>query len=91
MSRNLLAAAACLILAPMIAVPASAAAPSCAAALSPNARMIFDAVVAAPSKASLKDRVTSRTKSLVLSGRLSRSDARPAALEAGSCLKSAGL
>ncbi|MCB8837066.1 hypothetical protein [Aurantimonas sp. VKM B-3413] len=91
MSRNLLAAFVCLLLPPMMASSAHSAEPACAAGLSANARMIFDAVVAAPSKASLKDRVTSKTKSLVLSGRLSRSQARPAAVEAGTCLKSAGL
>ncbi|MDP2411786.1 MAG: hypothetical protein Q8M26_16055 [Pseudolabrys sp.] len=65
-----------------------AAADACAAKLPANSQMIYAATVAdvAPG-VDLKDVVRSKTRSLVISGKLSRGDAEPAAEAAGACLK----
>lgn len=65
-----------------------AEAQSCAAGLDANGQMIFNAALPQVNpSADLKGVVTSTTKSLVMSGQLSRSVARPAAMAAGECLK----
>lgn len=65
-----------------------AAADACAAKLPANSQMIYAATVAdvAPG-VDLKDVVRSKTRSLVISGKLNRGDAEPAAEAAGACLK----
>lgn len=61
---------------------------SCAAGLDANGQLIFNAVLpqVTPS-VDLKGAVTAATKSLVSAGQITRSDARPAAMAAGECLK----
>ena len=71
--------------------PGSPASPpggaGCAARLSPQARMIFDAVQAGPPDGTLRERISVQTRDLVMGGSLSRSQARPAAEEAADCLR----
>jgi hypothetical protein len=63
---------------------------ACAAKLSPEAKLVYSATIGAvTTQATLKDTVTSKTRSLVMGGKLSRSAARPAAEAAGACLKQA--
>ena len=68
----------------------AAEATSCAAGLDANGQKIFNAALpqVTPS-ANLKTVVTTTTKSLVSSGQVSMSAARPAAMAAGKCLKMA--
>lgn len=73
------------------AVPAfsgQAEAQSCAAGLDANGQTIFNSALpqVTPS-ADLRAVVTATTKALVKSGQVSMSDARPAAMAAGECLK----
>ena len=65
-----------------------AAADACAAKLPANSQMIYAATVAdvAPG-VDLRDVVRSRTRSLVIGGKLSRGEAQAAAEAAGACLK----
>jgi hypothetical protein len=64
------------------------AADACAARLPKSSAAIYSASAAQISPgANLRDIVTHVTRSLVMSGDLSRSEARPAAEAAGSCLK----
>lgn len=66
----------------------TAEATSCAAGLDANGQAIFNAVLPQVTPAiDLRGAVTSATKSLVMSGQISRSVARPAAEAAGACLK----
>ncbi len=66
----------------------AAALPACAAALSPDARMIYDLVLPDYHPGDvLRDVVRSHTRSLVIAGRLARANARPAAEAAGMCIK----
>jgi len=66
----------------------TAEATSCASGLDGNGQKIFNAVLpqVTPS-ADLKGLVTTATKSLVSSGAVPMSAARPAAMAAGQCLK----
>ncbi len=70
------------------AVAGTAEAKSCAANLDANGQTIFNSALpqVTPS-ADLRAVVTATTKSLVKSGQVSMSDAKPAAMAAGQCLK----
>ncbi|NDV85871.1 hypothetical protein GTW51_04050 [Aurantimonas aggregata] len=87
MPRLLLAT---LLSASVISGAAHAQAPACAAALPAEAKLIYDTVAAAPATGSLRDRVTTATKSLVAAGQVGRMSARSSATAAGECLKQAG-
>ncbi len=65
-----------------------ASANACAGKLSPEAKQIYAATIGdiAPG-VDLKEAVHGRTKGLVMGGKLSRDQARPAAEAAGECLK----
>lgn len=66
----------------------TAEATSCAAGLDTNSQAIFNAALPQVNpSADLKAVVTTVTKSLVSSGQLKMSAARPAAMAAGNCLK----
>jgi len=65
-----------------------AAADKCAARLSPDAKLVYTATVGAVKPgADLKDVVRTKTRGLVVSGKLNRGKARNAAVAAGNCLK----
>lgn len=68
-----------------------ASADTCAAKLSPEAKQIYAASIGsvAPGGADMKEVVRSKTRALVIGGKISRSAARPAAEAAGVCLKQA--
>jgi hypothetical protein len=59
----------------------------CAAGLSPPARKIYDAVQAGPQEGTLRERISSQTRELVMAGEVKRSDARPSAEAAADCLR----
>ena len=86
MTRLLLAT---LLIASFSPSAAQAASPACAAALPAEAKLIYDAVAAAPATGSLRDRVTAETKALVAAGQVKRMSARSSATAAGECLKEA--
>ena len=86
MTRLLLAT---LLLVSFVHNAARAATPACAAALPAEAKLIYDAVAAAPATGSLLDRVTAETKALVAAGEVKRMSARSSATAAGECLKQA--
>lgn len=66
----------------------TAEAESCAAGLDANGKLIFStALPQVNPSADLKGVVTATTKSLVSSGQVPMSAARPAAMAAGQCLK----
>jgi hypothetical protein len=68
-------------------VPGIAWAAPCSSALSVNARLVYDASLPALTPGTtVRDAVTAKTKELVMEGKLTQSDARPAAQEAGRCL-----
>ena len=86
MKRFVIAAAICML--PMTASANRAAADACAASLTAEARLIYDA--AAPSvtpNAEIRPVLEEKTRALVSSGRVSRSSARGSATAAGNCLK----
>jgi hypothetical protein len=64
-----------------------AAVKPCAATMSPAARKIFDAVQAGPTDGTLRERISTQTRALVMMGDLSRWQARPAAEQAADCLR----
>ncbi|WP_373503292.1 hypothetical protein [Aestuariivirga sp.] len=65
-----------------------AEAKSCAGGLDANSQLIFNAVLPQISASTdLRAAVTDATKSLVMSGKIARANARPAATAAGECLK----
>lgn len=67
-----------------------AAADACAAKLNADAKVVYAAVIGSVRPGiDLAEVVKSKTRDLVLSGKLSRSNARPAAEAAGPCLKHA--
>lgn len=77
-----------LVLVPAAAFADQQAADTCAAKLGKDAATIYSASVAQISPgANLRETVKSVTRGMVRSGSLSRSDARPAAESAGTCLK----
>lgn len=74
------------VIAPAMASPAGAAA--CAAKLGKSAQLIYNAVAPqASGSGDLRGLVTDQTRGLVMSGQISRGDARPAAEAAGRCLE----
>jgi hypothetical protein len=67
-----------------------ASADACAAKLSPEAKQIYAASIGSVAPgADMKEVVRSKTRALVIGGKISRSAARPAAEAAGVCLKQA--
>jgi hypothetical protein len=67
-----------------------ASADVCAAKLSPEAKQIYAASIGSVAPgADMKEVVRSKTRALVIGGKISRSAARPAAEAAGVCLKQA--
>ncbi|QIB32306.1 hypothetical protein [Ancylobacter pratisalsi] len=86
-------AAAAFVGALMLAAPAyadKAAGDACAGALSPDGQMIYAAAVGAVSGgAEVRGTVTDAAKSLVMSGKIARGDARSNAEAAGACLAKA--
>lgn len=67
---------------------ATADAESCAGALPPESKAIYDATRGdVAGGADIRDAVTERTRALVESGSVKRSSARASAVEAGNCLK----
>ncbi|CAH1661368.1 conserved exported hypothetical protein [Hyphomicrobiales bacterium] len=65
-----------------------AGAAACATKLGKSAQLIYNKVAPqAPGTADLRGLVTDQTRSLVMSGQISRGDARPAAEAAGQCLE----
>ncbi len=61
---------------------------SCAAALAPPAKLIFDDVVTLYKPGdSLHDLLHDHTRALVMAGKVTRADARPSAIAAAECLK----
>lgn len=84
----LTAAALSLSVSPSFASKASADA--CAAKLSPPAKQIYAASVGSVAPGvDMKEVVRSKTRAMVMGGKLSRGQARPAAEAAGTCLKQA--
>lgn len=80
--------AALLLLLPAAAHAGVPEAKICAASLDVNAAMIFNATLPSVKPgADLRALVTATTKQLVMSGKLARADAKPAAMAAGACLK----
>ena len=70
------------------AASANSAAETCAKGLTADSRLIYDATVQnMKGPDSLRDTVTQQTKAMVMAGKLSRDNARPAAEAAGNCLK----
>ena len=66
-----------------------AAADACAAKLGSDAKVIYAAVIDSVKAGDLVENIRSKTRSLVLSGKLERAKAQPAAEAAGACLKQA--
>jgi hypothetical protein len=90
MNLTMIRLAALLAVSPLSAVAADVAVPACAQSLTPAARMIYDATAASrPPDSALRDVVAAQTRKLVMTGRIERAAARPAAEAAGSCLKMA--
>jgi hypothetical protein len=85
--------AAVAIATPMFAAPALAsrsAADACAAKLPADAKLIYAAAIGSVAPGiDLRDMVRSKTRALVMGGKLSRGQALPAAEAAGACLKQA--
>lgn len=85
---RIITALALLALSTAPALAGAAEAKSCAASLDANGQTIFNAALPqATPGADLKAVVTTTTKSLVSSGQVPMSAARPAAMAAGQCLK----
>ena len=77
----------CLVAAPMARADDRAAA-ACAASLQPHARLVFNAVTAAPQPTlSLRAILEARVRELVFTDRLTIRAARPAAEAASACLR----
>ncbi len=85
---RMITAVALLALSAAPAFAGQAEAQSCAAGLDANGQAIFtNALPQVGPSADLRAVVTATTKALVKSGQISMSDARPAAMAAGECLK----
>jgi hypothetical protein len=77
-----------LVTTPITALADQKAADACAAKLPKESAAIYSNTVAQISPGvSIKDVVVGVTRSMVMAGRLSRANARPAAEAAGSCLE----
>jgi len=84
------AAAAALSMSVVPAAADRAAADACAERLSAESKLIYAATIGAVAPGTdLREVVRSKTRSLVMGGKLSRSQAQPAAEAAGACLKMA--
>ena len=92
MNRAVLLAATA-VAAPLLCVAALAnrsAADACAAKLPADAKLIYGAAIGSVTPGiDLREMVRSKTRALVIGGKLSRGQARPAAEAAGVCLKQA--
>ncbi|MBS7541419.1 hypothetical protein [Ancylobacter lacus] len=66
-----------------------AAGDACAAGLSPDAKAIYSSVVGQLGSGDLRSLVTDTTKSLAMSGKIDRGNARSNAQAAGKCLETA--
>ncbi|MEI6201788.1 hypothetical protein [Aestuariivirga sp.] len=87
---RIITALALLALSAAPAFAGAAEAKSCAASLDANGQLIFNSALPQVSPtADLRAVVTATTKSLVTSGQVPRSAAKPAAMAAGQCLKMA--
>jgi hypothetical protein len=72
------------------AVANRSAADACAAKLQADAKLVYAAAIGAVAPGvDLREMVRSKTRALVIGGKLSRGQARPAAEAAGVCLKQA--
>jgi hypothetical protein len=93
MNRAILLMATAVVTAPLLAAPAVAnrsAADACAAKLPADAKLIYGAAIGSVAPGiDLREMVRSKTRALVIGGKLSRGQARPAAEAAGVCLKQA--
>jgi hypothetical protein len=68
--------------------PASAVSMTCAKALPADSRMIYDATVKnMKGLDTIRETVVAQTRAMVMSGKISQANARPAAEAAGTCLK----
>lgn len=86
----MIAAAAVLSLTAVPSFANRASADACAAKLPPEAKQIYAASIGSVAPgADMKEVVRSKTRALVIGGKISRSAARPAAEAAGACLKQA--
>jgi hypothetical protein len=75
------------LVSPAVAADA-AAVDACVAALSPDAKLIFDkAKPSVPPKGEIRELVRDTTRGMVIAGQIGRDGARPAAMAAGNCLK----
>lgn len=82
--------AAALSLSPASSFAGKASADACAAKLSPEAKQIYAASIGSVAPGvDLREVVRGKTRSLVIGGKLTRDQARPAAEAAGVCLKQA--
>ncbi len=66
-----------------------AAGDACAAGLTPDAKAIYSSVVGQLGSGDLRSLVTDATKSLAMSGKIDRGNARSNAQAAGKCLETA--
>jgi hypothetical protein len=83
-------AAAVLMLSAASSLASRAAADACAARLPADAKLIYAAAIGAVAPgADLVEVVRSKARALVMSGKLDRNQAQPAAQAAGGCLKQA--
>ena len=84
---HVLRLAAVLALLPTIAFADQKSADACAAKLPPNSAALYSASLAKVSSgANIADTLRSNARGMVLGGKLSRADAKPAAEAAGNCL-----
>jgi hypothetical protein len=93
MNRAILLMATAVVTAPLLCAPAAAnraAADACAAKLPSAAKLVYAAAIGSVAPGiDLREMVRSKTRGLVIGGKLSRGQARPAAEAAGVCLKQA--
>ena len=93
MNRATVLMAAAVVATTLLAAPAAAnraAADACAAKLPADAKLVYAAAIGSVAAGiDLRDMVRSKTRALVIGGKLSRGQARPAAEAAGACLKQA--
>jgi hypothetical protein len=92
MNRAVLLAATA-VAAPLLCVPALAnrsAADTCATKLPADAKLVYAAAIGSVAPGiDLREMVRSKTRALVIGGKLSRGQARPAAEAVGTCLRQA--
>jgi hypothetical protein len=82
--------AAILMLSAAASLASRAAADACATRLAPDAKLVYGAVISSVAPGTdLVELVRSKTRGLVMAGKLDRAQAQPAAQAAGACLKQA--